>query len=367
MTIFRCAALSVVKHDYIHTAVAAHPRFEFVVVADEGAAPDWVHDRNRLFAEQQGVPYIPDVGQALAEFDLEVAVVSSEAERHCRLSQQAAHAGLHVIQDKPMATQTTDCDAVVQAIEDGDLRFLLWNRNYLPALLQARQAVESGALGQLTAIHADFYFAKDAGCPQGTRAEGEAPVSWLEHQIAAHADGSDGGVGEAPMGELAIEGIYPLAYLRMLTGAEVRRVFARTTSHFHQLHADHDVEDLATVTLEMEGGLVGSLCIGRIGAASHPDLGEIKLHLVGTRAALVVTEARPEIGIYYRGQPEREFRHRRIANQNDALLLDNFAAAIDSRGKPSLDARDGKAICQVVDAALASSRSGLPVEVGKGG
>ena len=32
---FRVAVLSVVKHDYLPRAVAAHPRFELVVVTDD--------------------------------------------------------------------------------------------------------------------------------------------------------------------------------------------------------------------------------------------------------------------------------------------------------------------------------------------
>ena len=32
---YRTAVLSVVKHDYLPLAVAAHPRFELVVVADD--------------------------------------------------------------------------------------------------------------------------------------------------------------------------------------------------------------------------------------------------------------------------------------------------------------------------------------------
>ena len=35
--IFRAGVLSVVKHDYLPRAVAAHPRFELLVVADDGA------------------------------------------------------------------------------------------------------------------------------------------------------------------------------------------------------------------------------------------------------------------------------------------------------------------------------------------
>ena len=38
---FRCAALSVVKHAYVPNGVAAHPRFDLVVVADDADQPAW--------------------------------------------------------------------------------------------------------------------------------------------------------------------------------------------------------------------------------------------------------------------------------------------------------------------------------------
>ena len=164
------------------------------------------------------------------------------------------------------------------------------------------------------------------------------------------------------MGELSIEGIYPLAYIRWLTGAEVRRVFARSTAHFHQVNVDNGVEDLATVTLEMDGGLIGSLAIGRIGAASHPSGGEIKLHVLGSEGALVVNESRPEVGIYYRDQPAREARQRRVASDYEFLLADNFARAIDEDGDTLLDAHASRRIFATVEAALLSCRTGQPVE-----
>src|SRR5262249_49523443 len=151
--------------------------------------------------------------------------------------------------------------------------------------------------------------------------------------------------------------------IHMLTGAAVRRVFARSAPFFHQLYADNGVEDLATVTLEMDGGLVGSLAVGRIGAASHPSGGEIKLHVLGTEGALVVGEARPEVGVYYRGQPPKEARQRRVAGENDFLLAEDLARAIDRDGTTILDARASRAVFATVEAALESSRSGRPVEV----
>ena len=360
---FRCAVLSAVKHDYIARGMASHPRFELVVVAEDPDVPGWAHERNQQFAELYRIPYVTNVERALLEHDVDVAIVSSEAERHCDLSIRAAEAGKHVVQDKPLSTSRSEADRLLEAVERTGVKFLMWNRNFLPAVMHAQREVAAGAIGRPQAVHLDFYFAKDAGPPKGTRQTGDPSLNWQAHQIAAHADGSDGGLGSQPMGELAIEGVYPLAYLRLLTGAQVRRVFARSTAHFHQVHADNGVEDLATVTLEMEGGLVGSLAIGRIGAASHPAIGEIKLHVLGTQGAMVVTEARPEVGVYYRHQPPEEFRPRRVANDNDFLLAENFARAIDSGSETALDARASHAIFATVEAALASCCSGQPVDV----
>src|ERR1700704_6578064 len=101
MNRFRCAVLSVVKHAYVPRGVASHPRFELAVVADDPDRPDWAHERNQKFADEFGIPYVRDVATALAEYGAEVAVVSSEVDRHAGLSVRAANAGLHVIQDKP--------------------------------------------------------------------------------------------------------------------------------------------------------------------------------------------------------------------------------------------------------------------------
>lgn len=361
---FRCAVLSAVKHDYVARGMASHPRFELVVVADDPQLPDWAHQRNQQFADAQGnIPYVRDVERALREFDVQVAIVSPEAERHCDLSIRAALSGKHVVQDKPLSTRRSEVERLVEAVERCRVKFLMWNRNFLPAVLHARQEIAAGAIGRVQAIHADFYFAKDAGPVKGSRQPGYPPLDWQAHQIAAHVDGSDGGLGSEPLGELAIEGIYPLGYLRMLAGADVRRVFARGTAHFHQLYADNAIEDLATLSLEMEGGVIGSVAIGRIGAASHPSGGEIKLHVLGDDGALVVGESRPEVGVYYRNQPAKEARQRRVAGDNDFLLAENFAQAIDHDGETIMDIRASRAIYMTVEAALESGRLGQPVDV----
>src|SRR5690606_29294023 len=174
---------------------------------------------------------------------------------------------------------------------------------------------------------------------------------WLEALKAAHATGADGGVGRRAVGELGVEGNYPLAYIHFVTGLIARRVFACTTSHFHQLHADHHVDDLATVSLDMDGGVKGSMSVGRIGRASHPDLGEIKIHVIGSEGELVIAESRPEVAVHYRDRPPLEMAHQRVAVDGDWLLADNFARAIDTSAETLLDARTSRALTATVVAA----------------
>ncbi|MEQ1826008.1 MAG: Gfo/Idh/MocA family oxidoreductase [Pirellula sp.] len=357
-TIFRVAVLSVVKHDYVARGVASHPRFELVVVADDPGVPDWVHERNQLFAVEWKIPYVRNVEQALLDHRIDVVVVSTEAERHCDLSIRAAQMGIHVVQDKPMSNRLSECDRLVEAVRKSGVRFMMWSRNMLPAIQHATELVRAGQIGIPISMHVDFYFSKDAGPPKGSRKPGEPPIAWLDFQRAAHADGSDGAVGTQPLGELQNEGVYALAFIQQVTGCEFQRVYARSATAFHQVNVDNDVEDFATATLELSSGMIATMAVGRIGAASHPDIGEIKLSITGTEGALVVAEARPEVGIYYRGQPAKEFRHQRVGSDNDFLLMDNFARSIDEGSPTLLDEHRSRMITATVQAALRSAKTG---------
>ncbi len=346
--VLRVVVFSGCGHAVIAQTLAVHPGFEVVAVADDDHLPDQQHRRNERLARSLHVPYCRDVAAAVRQFRPQVACVSPEIERHADLSVQAATAGLHIIQDKPLAASVEECDRIVAAVKRADVRFALWNRNTFPAIEHTRRLLAAGAIGEPTAIHVDFYFAKDAGVLIDSDEPEEVPADWRGH------------------GELMVEGIYPLAYVRYLLGVEVQRVFARTTSHFFRKYADRGLEDLATVTLELERGIVGSLCIGRIGRPSHANLGELKLHIIGSAGALVVSEPRPEIAVYTRGLQPSDYRHRRIGVYYERRLLDDFARAIDTGSNTMLDARAGRAIVATVQAALESGRTGQPVGVSTG-
>ena len=330
-------ALGGARHCYFaRTAAGGHPRFRLVAVADAPSAPEWSLARARARAAELRVPFVDDVERAISRFRPQAACVSPATSRHAELTEVACAAGLHVIQDKPMADTLEDCTRIVRAVRRAGTRFLLWNRNGAPAIRQARDLLERGALGTLRAIHVDFYFAKDAGPRIGEGRPAPPDPSW------------------EPLGELSVEGIYPLAYLAHLVRSPVATVFARATSHFHQRHRDHGIEDLASLSLRLDDGVLASISLGRIGRAS---LGEIALRLIGSGGSAVIAEPRPEVAVYHRGAAPSAFRHRRV-DEDAGFLLDDLAHAIDTGGRTVCDEVDGWRIAATVHAALASARSG---------
>ena len=84
-----------------------------VVVADDPQIETWGHERNQQFADLLGVPYVQNIERALSDYEIDVAIVSPEAERHCDLSIRAARLGKHVIQDKPVAVVRSEAERLV--------------------------------------------------------------------------------------------------------------------------------------------------------------------------------------------------------------------------------------------------------------
>lgn len=72
--------------------------------------------------------------------------------------------GCHVLSEKPMASSLAEGrDLVARAAEAGKIHAIIQNRRYIPGVRRIRRLIESGALGELTALHADFFIGAHFG------------------------------------------------------------------------------------------------------------------------------------------------------------------------------------------------------------
>jgi predicted dehydrogenase len=85
------------------------------------------------------------------------------AARHAVVSTALSH-GCHVLSEKPMSPSIEEGrDLVARARVAGKVHAIMQNRRYNEGTRRIRAAIESGVIGDITAIHADFFVAPHFG------------------------------------------------------------------------------------------------------------------------------------------------------------------------------------------------------------
>jgi predicted dehydrogenase len=72
--------------------------------------------------------------------------------------------GAHVLSEKPMAASMAEARELVEASrEAGRIHAVIQNRRYHPGMRRIRRLIDAGALGELTAVHCDFFIGAHFG------------------------------------------------------------------------------------------------------------------------------------------------------------------------------------------------------------
>jgi len=72
--------------------------------------------------------------------------------------------GCHVLSEKPMAASLAEARGLAGlAAKAGKIHAVVQNRRYVPGVRRIRRLIESGALGDITALHADFFIGAHFG------------------------------------------------------------------------------------------------------------------------------------------------------------------------------------------------------------
>jgi len=124
-----------------------------------------------------------NVAQALAaEFDLGDVVIGTDlqkileatkaeivfdvvipAARHAVVTTALAH-GCHVLSEKPMAKSMEEAADLLRVAADAQkIHSVVQNRRFIAGVRRMRRLVESGAIGDITAIHCDFFIGPHFG------------------------------------------------------------------------------------------------------------------------------------------------------------------------------------------------------------
>jgi len=116
--------------------------------------------RAQTFAAQYQAPQAYGSYEAiLAGSHLDVVYIASPHTGHCAQTTLCLNAGVAVLCEKPFAMNTPEVEKMVELARTKKVFLMeaLWSR-FMPTILKTRELIETGAIGKLIGVKADFGF-----------------------------------------------------------------------------------------------------------------------------------------------------------------------------------------------------------------
>jgi predicted dehydrogenase len=355
-------------------ALAADPRCRLVGVTDEPDVSPRRAALNEQLAHALDIPLIARLDDALGRDDVHIVSICAEPARRGRIILQCARAGKHLYLDKPLAAGVDEADAIVRAVQEAGVVSQMFSLVHTGPARRARQAVESGMLGRVVAVHCDLFFAKG---PSGTANLGKPRIESKRPTTFELVESKR---------ELFNVGVYPLVLIHWLLGRAVRSVFAATANYFFREHQQNDMEDYAQLLMELDGEVTATIAVGRTGWRSSPMGGVNRAYLVGTKGTAVIDAYRPRLAVWANEPPwQPPPRHPDdpmgmwsstqqetstapkqpwiVPGGTDNGDACHFLDCVEQRRRSDVSALDGALVVETLMAAYASAASGQVVRL----
>jgi len=305
----------------VAAAIQAHPECRLLAACRRDDAK-----LNAFCDDFQVAHRFQNADQLIGRKDIDAVYIATPVHLHASQAIAAMQAGKHVIVEKPMALNPSECQAMLKAAEaTGRKLSVAYYRRFYPAYQRIKQLLTSGKLGDLLCINIVT----------------SAPLPSPEDDGYWRVDLKQGGGG--PLMDV---GSHRIDLLIDLLGMPTN-VQAITS----KVAASYESENIAGLTLQFGTGAQVSLqCL--FGAASDPD----QWTMIGTQAIVEATPLNAGKLRILTGNSVNEEEHPPHDNFNVPLISD-FVEAITSDRNPLIDGQSGMAVNAVMDEAYAVSRA----------
>lgn len=205
---------------------------------------------------------------------VDFVVIVTPNDMHHPAAKACLEAGLHVVCDKPF-TVTSEQAAELRdlAAQRGLLCAVTYNYSGYPMVRHAAELVQSGMLGQVRKVYAEYHQGWLATDLEKT---GQKQASWRQDPARAGMGGSLGDIGT-----------HAEQLIRFVTGLRVESVHAELTSFVPGRVLDDD----AAVLLRLSGGAKATLTCSQVCVGEANGL---SLRVYGETGGLIWRQERPE-------------------------------------------------------------------------
>ena len=306
----------------------AMPGVEMIGIADEDTA------RGQQFANAFEADFYPSYEAMLADKP-DGVVVCSENANHRPLVEMAAQAGVHVLSEKPLATNLADAQAMIDACRSaGVMLMTAFPMRFSAPLVEVKGKLADGSLGNVYACN--------------TTNQGQMPLAHRQWFVDKKLAGG---------GAVMDHTVHLTDVLRWYFNTEVVEVYAQTN---HILHADTvDVETGGLIMLTLDNGTFASIDCSWSKPLNYPTWGGLTMELISERGLTIVDSFSQNLNVYNQSQAQNWWGY--WGSDANQAMLDEFVAAIREQRPPKVTGEDGYKALEVALAAYASAESGQPV------
>lgn len=279
----------------------------------------------RSFAEEFGARKWFDAWpELLRDGEVDAVYIATPVHLHFEQTIAAAESGKHVLCEKPLAMNPSECDRMIAACRANQVKLgVAYYRHFYPVIERAKEIIQTGEIGEpvLAQINAFEYF----------NPQTDHPRHWLLEQ-----DRSGGG----PMFDF---GCHRIEVLTNILGT-IRKVKAITSN----VSFDRDVEDTATALFQFESGTSAVLSVTHAAREAQDtldifgSLGSIHVPVLNNGTMQVTSDA-----------GERFETHSPHANLHEPLIRD-FVEAVMTDREPAVSGETGRAVAKIEEEIYAS-------------
>ena len=347
----RTAVIGCGKVGGLHaSALAALPESCLVAHCDSSM------ERAEQFAARYGGRAFRDTASLLREAGAEAVFICTPHPLHVEPAVCAAEAGLHVMIEKPMASNLRDCDAMIRAATKTGLTLsVMSQRRFYEPVQRMKAAIDAGKIGRPVLGMFLMFSWRDQAYYQSDPWRGK----WE----------TEGG------GVLVNQSPHQLDLLRWFMGdaAEISGLWANLN------HPYIEVDDTAVATLKFKSGGLGSIVTS---LSQKPGL-FTKVHIHGSNGASIGVEtdrgatfiagvskiAEPPLNdlwtipgeehllAEYQAADRERFHSIDPTAHYHSLQIRDFLCAIQSGRPPLVTALDGRAVVEMFTAIYESNRT----------
>ncbi len=303
-----------------------HCELRGIITGSESKIPQW---QQKYGIKDSNVYTYSTMADIANNDDIDVIYVVTPTGTHKDFAVQAANTGKHVWCEKPMAMDSEECQAIIDACNKNGVQLSIGYRmQHEPNTRTFHQYLETKPYGNLTAVSS---FAGYAG-------QGRAPDNW---RMKKHMGG----------GALYDMGVYAINGARFLTG---REPLAVTGSHPPQRFPETftEVDETTLFTMDFGDGLVADCGTSVVKGFNHfkadCEKGWYQLKPMQSYSGVTGTTSDGKTLAPINGMQQ-------------TLQMDNDALAILTGQQPMVTGNEGLADIRIVNAIFKAAKTGETV------